>query len=230
MRPRIADLLAHGARAAVSAAALALLPTYFAPVAAAGLFLAIFVLVHDLAHGALGLPRRINELALAAGGVLIVTSGHGMRLVHLRHHARTLTDDDLEGTSARMGFLEACAAAPRLALAARVRGFMDARPRERRWQAAEHVACAALAVTALVGPAWLGVYLAVALIAQVAAPVWAGHVPHRMPAWMVRAARAVAATGSVTALSLGYHDLHHARPKVPTFALARVAQEVSETR
>ena len=53
-------------------------------------------LVHDLAHGALRLPRRIAGVALALGGLVILTSGHGLRLVHLRHHAIKLGDDAIK--------------------------------------------------------------------------------------------------------------------------------------
>jgi fatty acid desaturase len=94
MRPRLDHLAAHLLRLAVAAAALVLLPPAWRAPLAAAVFLAAFCLAHDLAHGALRLPRRANELALSLAGLAMLTSGHAMRVAHLRHHAAPLGHDD----------------------------------------------------------------------------------------------------------------------------------------
>jgi len=226
MRIHFGDLACHGARIGAFACALAAVPPALTPLAAAGLFLAIFAIAHDIMHGALQLPRRLNELALTAAGLAVFASGHGLRLSHLRHHASTLGRDDVEGAAAHLSLARACAAAPRLFVALRVAPFVAASRRQRRWQIAEHAASAIALAAALAGPRPLVVYALVVIAAQVSAPVWAGLIPHRPPPWLLRAARALAFTRSPTVLSLAFHELHHARPKVPCQSLGYYASPV----
>jgi fatty acid desaturase len=184
---------------------------------AALFFLEAFAFQHDLAHGALGLPRRANDWALAAAGALLLMSGHGTRRTHLRHHARMFGADDVEGRPARVSLARAIIGGPVDALAVRVAAFRGAGPRGQRWQAAE-TALDVVLLTALVAsgrPALL-VYAAIAILGQITMSAWASHIPHNAPAWLIRVATRLAWTGSPTVLALAYHDLHHARPDVPT--------------
>jgi fatty acid desaturase len=220
MRPLLDDLAVHLARLAASAAALALAASVASGagmvVAAGLLFLESFALMHDLAHGALRLPRQVNEVALGLAGVLLLMSGHAVRRMHLVHHARPLTADDLEGRPARGGFWRALAGGPGAALSLRREAFRGAGPRGRRIQAMETVAGAALAAALLAsGRAPLVVYAIVAMLGQATMSVWAAHVPHNAPRWLSRIAARLAVTGSPTLLALAHHDLHHARPQIP---------------
>jgi fatty acid desaturase len=142
----------------------------------------------------------------------MLTSGHAMRVAHLRHHAAPLADDDFEGAAVRMPLLRAILLSPYLAFAMRREAWRRAPRRDRHWQAMEQLACVLLAL--LVGP-----YALVALALQLLAPLWAGRVPHTAPRWLVRAARALAFTRSVTILSLAFHDEHHRHPRLPTLSL-----------
>jgi fatty acid desaturase len=190
-------------------------------IAAAAIYVGVFTLTHDLAHGALGLPRRRNDLALAVAGVCMATSGHGLRLMHLRHHADPLGDGDLEGRSARMPACGALLAAPVLSLRLVIAAWRTATPRDRRWQRAEYAALAGLAAAAAAsGCHALQLYLIVGLAAQLLAPFWAGHLPHRTPAWLLALARRLSRAGSMTMRTLVVHDAHHRRPKLPTYALS----------
>src|SRR5688500_16451369 len=115
---RTVHVLAHALRVSSAALALYVLPAaWLAPGVA--LFLAAFTLAHDLAHGALGLTRRTNRVLLSLAGALMLTSGHAMRVAHLRHHARPLADDDYEGASARGSLGRALLLAPWFAFAVR---------------------------------------------------------------------------------------------------------------
>lgn len=220
MPPRFADLALHLARLAGSllvlhlAARFASLPGM--TLGAAVFFLEAFAFTHDVTHGALRLPRRANDIALALGGALMLMSGHAIRRMHLVHHARTFGRDDLEGAAARAPFLRALLGGPRVAVALRARAFRGAGSRGQRWQAVESAAnlVTFLALVASARPAGL-VYAAVAACAQLTMGVWASHIPHNAPAWITRAAERLAWTGSPTVLSLAYHELHHARPEVP---------------
>jgi len=216
-------VVAQLARIAVPAAlliALPALPTILAIGLAGAVYLGVFTLAHELAHGALGLRRQRNDLALALAGACMATSGHGLRLMHLRHHAQPLSDGDLEGRSARMPAWQALLAAPALAVLLVVTAWRTASARDRRWQRVEYAALAALAITAAGAPRALQLYLAVALAAQLLAPFWAGHLPHRTPAWLLAIARRLARAGSMTMLTLVVHDDHHRRPKLPTYLLS----------
>jgi len=215
-------IVAHVARIASSLALLVVVPA-LAPLAALAAFLAIFALVHDLAHGALGLPKLANDLALAIAGVLIATTGHGLRVAHLRHHARPMADDDLEGAAAHVPLWRAALAAPGLALRLHASGWREAPRRARRWQRVEYLAVIALVGAAALGPHALRVLVAVAVAMQLTAPVWAGHVPHRPPRWLLAIARRLAFTRSPTVISLLHHDLHHRLPRVPVGALSAAA-------
>jgi fatty acid desaturase len=230
---RTDHLLAHGARVAASAVAYVALSNAHgaygaygthgaygagAALAGVGLFLAAFSFAHDLAHGALGLPARANRWLLSFAGAAMLTSGHAMRVAHLRHHAAPLAADDFEGAAVRVSFLRAVLAAPYLTFAARREAWRRGSRQDRRWQLAEHVVSLVLALV-VVGRT----YALVALLLQLFAPVWAGRLPHTAPRWLVRAARALAWTRSVSVLSLAFHDEHHEHPKVPTLALRRLA-------
>ena len=51
---------------------------------------------HDLVHGSLRLPRRLNEVLLCLIELITFRSGHAYRITHLHHHARFPAADDLE--------------------------------------------------------------------------------------------------------------------------------------
>lgn len=193
-------------------------------VASGALFLGSFAFMHDVAHGALKLPRRWNEAALAFAGGLMLMSGHALRRMHLRHHARTMADDDLEGRPARGGLLGAIASGPCDALALRREAFRSAGASGKRWQAIEtSVNVAALAALIASGIGALRVYALVAILAQLTMSAWASQVPHNAPPWLVRLAERLAIFGSPTMLSLAYHELHHEHPEVPCSRLGSVA-------
>jgi fatty acid desaturase len=220
MRPRFLDLAVHLARLAATMLTVAIAaraPSNLLTLAGAALlFLEAFAFMHDLAHGALLLPRRANEIALALAGGMLLMSGHALRRMHLIHHARTLTADDVEGLPARGSFLRALAGGPRATVALRLHAFRGAGRRGRRWQALETAAGVAAGAAFLAsGRVPLVIYALVAIAAQATMSVWAAHVPHNAPAWLTGLAARFAWTGSPTMLSLAYHELHHARPEVP---------------
>jgi fatty acid desaturase len=217
-----AAVVRHAVAIAAPIAALCVVPSS-APIAALAATMAAFLLTHDLAHGALGLSRRTNDLAIAIGGLLMATSGHGLRLMHLRHHADPEGDDDLEGISARLPPLHALAIAPWLYVRLVVCAWRTATPRDRAWQCIEHIAVAATAVAAVLGARPLQIYVATALALQLLTPFWAGHVPHRPPAWMLAIARPLARLGSLTMTTFAVHRAHHRQPKVPIYQLRAAA-------
>lgn len=222
-RVRYDHLFLHGLRLAFCAWAIgAHAPLVLAVPAAAALYFTAFSVAHDAMHGSLGLPRRVNDALLSLSALLMLASGHAMRRMHLLHHARTLSDADLEGRGARLPALSALAAGPANALALRVVAFRGARRRERVVQTLETLAGIALVVgAALAGHATLLVHVAVALALQGSMSLWASYVPHHTPAWVVDICMRLSFLRSPTLLSLAYHDLHHRRPGVPCLDLGK---------
>jgi fatty acid desaturase len=210
-------MLRYLVRLAASLVVLALVPQ-LAPIAALGVFFALFVIAHDAGHGALGLSRRATDAVLAIAGVGIGTSGHAFRLTHMRHHSHALAADDLEGAAAGMTFWRALLHAPRLAVVLRAMAWRLANRSQRRWQVVEYLGVAAAAVGAVFGPRQVALYAAVTLALQATAPWWAGHIPHRSSA-LIALARRLGAGGSILLASLAHHDVHHRHPKLPTWRL-----------
>jgi fatty acid desaturase len=193
--------------------------------AAALLFFGIFTLLHDAMHGALGLPQRINHWLITLAGLAIGISGHGARVVHLRHHARTLAEDDLEGQGARVSLLRAFLLCFRVYAALPLAGLRLAPPRHRRGIALEWLGVLALALLLLLAPVGR-VVLVVTLLIQLTIPVWGAHIPHRPPAVLLRIGAALLWTHSPLIIAFVLHDWHHANPRIPTFAQPAAWQAV----
>ena len=180
-----------------------------------GFHLVGFALTHDLVHGALRLPRRVNEWLLAISGVLIGVSGHGMRLMHQRHHARPMAPDDIEGEGARRSFWGAMAVGPLNFAQYRVQALRSANHRERVWQIGETVVGLALAAVALGShQVPLVAWVLSNLVMQVTAGVWASHLTHHPPKWLRAIAEHLMWTHSVLVQSFVLHLAHHAHPKL----------------
>lgn len=191
-----------------------------AAVPAALVYFATFSLFHDCAHGALCLPNRVNDVVLFLTSGPLFLSAHGQRQLHLRHHARPLADDDLEGEGALASLPVAVITAPFASFRMRVASFFAANGRVRPWIGLENVLNVALVVWA-VRSGNLGVIVAAATMAglQLTMNAWASHVPHRAPRWLLTLAARFAWTHSPVVLSLVYHLEHHAHPRVPCMDL-----------
>lgn len=182
-------------------------------------YLAAFAFAHDVAHGAMRLNRRVTEWLLVVTALPMLVSGHSMRLMHMRHHARPLAADDVEGAGAATTLWKALALGPANFVTLRIEAWRAANARERRFIALETLAClglSALAVHWPAGRAWWVTCLVLALTAT----AWASHLPHHPPRWMKAIARKLAWTGSAVLLSFAFHDEHHVHPRVPCAELA----------
>lgn len=222
-RIEVGGVLGHLGRLGLGVG-LMLLGRHHAPLALLGalaLHLAAFGFTHDLAHGALGLPRRLNEWALSLAALPMLVVGHGMRAMHLRHHARPLAADDLEGVGATMPLWKAVLAGPMNAAQYRVEAFRVAHGRQLLWLVGETVAVAVLAGAALAscsvpGAAWV----LVNVVLQLTASAWASHLPHRPPRLLVAVAQRLAWTHSALVASFLHHERHHRFPAIPCASLA----------
>lgn len=194
--------------------------------------LAAFVQMHDSMHNALGLSKPANKQVLTLSGLLILKSGHGLQVTHLRHHGRCLTEDDPEGAPATWSFSRVLWQGPWHTLMLR-REALRIAPKTRTIQLTE-TALTLVLLVAFVGLYWFTgsligvVYWGVAFFMSATMPVWASYVPHhvssRNPA--ARTAAALAQAWTPITASFAFHHLHHHYPRVPTALLYRAAAEL----
>lgn len=194
--------------------------------------LAAFVQMHDSMHNALGLSKPANKRVLTLSGLLILKSGHGLQVTHLRHHGRCLTEDDPEGAPATWSFSRVLWQGPWHTLMLR-REALRIAPKTRNIQLTE-TALTLVLLVAFVALYWFTgslvglVYWAVAFFMSATMPIWASYVPHhvssRNPA--ARTAAALAQAWTPITASFAFHHLHHHYPRVPTALLYRAAAEL----
>ncbi|WP_434384063.1 fatty acid desaturase [Melittangium boletus] len=192
-------------------------------VAAALLFFAIFALFHDALHGALGLPRALNERVLTWSGVLMGVSGHAARRAHLVHHARPFAVDDPEGMAAREGPWAALLGGPACYLGLRAWGLAHV-PHERDLQRREWRAVAVYFLGLLLFPAGR-IFLATMLALHATMPLWAAFLPHHPPRVLLALASGLARVGFTLPAIFVTHGLHHQHPKLDGYTLLRRWQE-----
>lgn len=195
-------------------------------------FLAGFVQLHDAMHAAFGLPKWANELVVTFAGLLLLKSGHGLRVCHLRHHGRTLAHDDPEGGVVHWPLWRVIVAGPFHVLGNRTLAMRLA-PRNAREQIGETVLNVATAGFAVVlwtewgSPAGL-LYWGIAFALSATLSLWAAYIPHVLPEThpLVRLAGGLSQVWTPVLNSFAFHDLHHRFPKVPTALLGKAAKAV----
>lgn len=197
--------------------------------------LAGFIQMHDAIHLSLGLSKSAHDFVISASGLLLLKSGHGLQITHLRHHGRCLEHDDPEGVCATWPFYRVLLEGPLHIFTMRFYAFKRA-SHTRRFQVIETAATLGLLILAIALyvflKSWVGLaYWAVAASLSATIPLWAAYLPHRLapehPA--VRSAGRIAQIWTPVISSFAYHHLHHAFPKVPTALLAVMAKNEEAT-
>lgn len=183
---------------------------------AAFLFFAAFALMHDCTHRALHLPKILNELALSASAFLMLMSGQALRRTHLLHHARPLSQDDIEGAPARMPLARVLLLSPYFALQLRAAAFRADKGQGQARQCIEFIINIIVLILALaLGNQALRISIALIIALQLSMALWAAYIPHNAPPWMSSAAALLSFSRSPIALSLAFHQEHHAHPNIP---------------
>ena len=192
--------------------------------------LAGFVQMHDSIHNALSSSKRLNNLLLSLSGLLLLKSGHALKITHLRHHGQCLSDNDPEGAPARWTLKQVFLNGPYHIFALRMASLKMA-PHTRSIQLLESAVTLLLLVGFIVlyrltGSAAGLVYWSVAFVLSALMPLWASYIPHKLaarhPARMAGVRMARIWTPIIS--SFAFHHLHHTFPKVPTALLPEVAK------
>ncbi|MBK0403247.1 fatty acid desaturase [Adhaeribacter sp. BT258] len=196
--------------------------------------LAAFVQLHDSIHNSLGLSKKGHDRLLSLSALLLLKSGHALKVTHLRHHGQCLSDDDPEGEPAKWTLKQVFLNGPYHIFTLRFASLRIA-PNTRNMQLAETAATALLLVIFIafyfVWGSVIGlVYWAVAFVLSALMPLWASYIPHKMasrnPTRMLGVKSARFWTPILS--SFAFHHLHHTYPKVPTALLPKAAQELPE--
>ena len=182
---------------------------------------------HGAEHGSLGLPRRANDAAMFVLSGLMLGSIHAVQVTHLRHHARCLEEDDVEGFTGKVGPIAALLLGPLFAARLIVEGLRRGTRVQRRWVRAELALSVALIALAF-GPAPIAFRYHVATML-------AGHcLTGFFLVWTVHhdldprteVARTLRGWKAVPFLHMFYHLEHHLFPAVPTSRLPELAARI----
>jgi len=197
-------------------------------------FLASFVLLHDTMHNALRLERGTNDRLITLAGLLLLKSGHGLRVTHLRHHGRPLEPDDPEGQVVRWSLPRVLLAGPFHILGSRVVAMRISKA-TRALQIRETIATVLVLALAFgldfaTGTRVALVYWAVAATLSGTMALWAAYIPHTLSSRhpLVRAASSLSRWWTPVLNSFAFHHLHHEYPRIPTALLPRLAREVGD--
>ncbi len=196
--------------------------------------LAAFVQLHDSIHNSLGLSKKGHDLTLTLSALLLLKSGHALKVTHLRHHGQCLSDDDPEGEPAKWTLKQVFLNGPYHIFTLRFASLRIA-PKTRNIQLFETALTLLLLVAFILLYVFTGsviglVYWGVAFILSALMPLWASYIPHKMASRNpARLAGTKAARFWTPVLSsFAYHHLHHTYPKVPTALLPKAARELPE--
>lgn len=193
--------------------------------------LAGFVQMHDTIHNAIQLNRKTNSLILSLSGLLLLKSGHAMKVTHLRHHGMCLGKDDPEGEPANWNFAKVLFQGPYHIFTLRFASLKIA-PKTRNIQLLETFLTLALLSIFILIYFWFESYIGllywvIAFIMSSTMPIWATYIPHHLaPKNRLRLLSIkFSKVWTPVISSFAFHHLHHAHPKVPTALLPKIAKE-----
>jgi fatty acid desaturase len=198
--------------------------------------LAGFVQMHDTMHSALNLNKKMNSFFLTISGLLLLKSGHAMKITHLRHHGKCLSQDDPEGEPANWKFRKVLLQGPYHIFLLR-KASLEMAPRTRKKQLIETSFTLFLLAffiflyfyfSSLIGI----IYWIVAFIMSATMPIWATYIPHHLAPKNPLRLLSIKYSGLWTPVisSFAFHHVHHDHPKVPTALLPKIAKEKIHNR
>jgi beta-carotene hydroxylase len=196
--------------------------------ASAVMFMAGLRQAHDSFHLTLPLPRWATEWFLFGLSVVMVVPLHAVKFNHLRHHARPLEPDDIEGACARMPGWLAVLAGPLFT----ARMLCDAMRRAdnglRTWVGLELTAVAAVLTAGLwIDWLWLRYHLLAMLLGNCLTGFFAVWLVHHdcAPAGLFARTQRGWLVNALT-FNLFYHLEHHLFPAVPACRLPELAERI----
>ena len=194
-------------------------------------FSACFRLTHDCYHRSLGLPKVVTDMLLFILSGVLFCSTHAIRHTHLQHHRETLSDNDIEGTWARLPWYIALFAGIVFTLKIQWAGFTQSRPAQQKLVIIDLLIISSLlAITIITMHPILLAHIAIMLLGDMLVGfvgVWLLH--HDLEAYDKEDMPARSERNWLTnLLTFGqfYHREHHLYPAVPTDNLYKLAQRL----
>lgn len=186
--------------------------------------------VHNAYHYALGLSRRGSDWVMFCLSALMLGSMHAVQINHLEHHQHCLTEDDVEGASARMPAWKAIVAGPLFPMRLHVNAWNKARGASFRWIVAELVMTVGLLIAAGAIPVpWFRYHILAMLAGQCLTSffaVWTVHHDCEQPGPFARTLRGLLKNAAT--YNMFFHVEHHLFPAVPTCHLPRLAERLDK--
>ncbi len=184
---------------------------------------------HNAFHRTLGLPRRGGDIVMFTLSALLGGAMHAIEHTHLRHHARCMASDDVEGQVALLGFWRALAHSPRYPLLIHVQALRHGTRRQKRWIALELTTVAAIQIAIWCvsdSDTWKTISLSLLFANASAAMVgiWAVHRGCEHTGYAARTSRNPVLNALVG--NMFHHLEHHLYPGVPTRRLRILAQRL----
>lgn len=186
---------------------------------------------HNAFHHTVGVGRRACDGILAGLSVLMLGSMHAVKFNHLRHHAHCMSEQDVEGASAKLPAWRALLGGPLFPLKLHAAALRGSRGRQRAWvigELAANVLWVAVVFGLLHVPA-LRYHVIVMAIGQCMTAffaVWTVHHDCDDSHFIARTLRD--RLKNFASMSMFYHVEHHLFPQVPTCHLWRLARRLDE--
>ena len=193
-----------------------------AQISAFYLFLTGLRQTHGAFHQALGVSRRGCDLLMYFLSIVMTGSMHAVQINHLHHHRHNLTDEDIEGFTARLAWWQALLVGAYFPLKLHRAAFRMGKPARLRWVRAELIGNAIwYAVAAWIslglGQWWVGAFVATMWLGQCTTgffAVWTvhhgcdetHHIARTQRGWLK----------NFVSYQMFHHIEHHVFPAVPT--------------
>lgn len=192
-------------------------------------FLAGLRQTHNAFHYALGISSRACDLVMFLLSVLMLGSMHAVQLNHLAHHTHCLSENDIEGSSARTTGWRAILAGPLFPIRLHRAALNRARGASRRWIWCELVAnvLVLVMVFGILRVHWLKYHYVAMITGQCLTSffaVWTVHHDCRVNPHRARTLRG--RLKNALTFNMFFHVEHHLFPAVPTCHLPQLAERL----
>lgn len=198
------------------------------------LFLTGLRQTHNAYHYAVGVSRRSCDLLMYFLSIVMTGSMHAVQINHLHHHRHNLTDEDVEGFTAKLSWWKAMAVGPYFPLKLHWFAFKIGKPNQIKWVYAELIGNliwygVVAWLTFALNQWWLGLFVLTMWAGQSGTgffAVWTvhhgcddeHHIARTQRGWFK----------NFISYQMFHHIEHHLFPAVPTCHWAKLGKRLDE--
>lgn len=189
---------------------------------------------HNAFHYAVGVSRFGCDLLMFFLSLVMTGSMHAVQINHLHHHKTNLSDEDVEGFTAKLSWWQALLVGPYFPLKLHWFAFKTGKRRQLKWIWAEllgnAVVCALVFGVALpMGQWWLGLFVGTMFLGQCGTgffAVWTVHHDCDETHHIARTQRG--RLKNAISYQMFHHVEHHLFPAVPTCHWPELGRRLDE--